>query len=158
MLGCVDVTALPAFGPKASKEKIVANVPLALGLTEQSHFAYLSGMAVEPERRGRGVGRALLRACDEYCGRMRPKPAVIALHVNEDNVNALRLYERYGYVRVQEREVEDTVGKVGQLFARAFTAGTKKKILMYKRVEMVENDDEEDGDARRDGGASDGEA
>ncbi|CEF99200.1 Acyl-CoA N-acyltransferase [Ostreococcus tauri] len=146
VFGCVDVTSLPAFGAKASKEKIVANVPLALGLTEQSYFAYLSGMAVEPERRGRGVGRALLRACDEYCGKMRPKPAVIALHVDEDNVRALRLYERYGYVRVNAREVEDTVGKVGQMFARAFTAGTKKKILMYKRVEMIDDDDDDDGD------------
>ena len=131
VVGCVDLTRLPAYGPKASKETLVQRVPEALGLTEQGHFAYLSGMAVLPECRRRGVGAHLLKACDEYAGRMDPKPAAIALHVDADNEAAIGLYQKYGYAKIIEREVDDAFGRLNRAFVKAFGSG-KKKVLMVR--------------------------
>lgn len=131
VVGCVDLTRLPAYGPKASKETLVQRVPEALGLTEQGHFAYLSGMAVLPECRRRGVGARLLEACDEYAGRMDPKPAAIALHVDADNEAAIGLYRKYGYAKIIEREVDDAFGRLNRAFVKAFGSG-KKKVLMVR--------------------------
>ena len=131
VVGCVDLTRLPAYGPKASKETLLQRVPEALGLTEQGHFAYLSGMAVLPECRRRGVGARLLEACDEYAGRMDPKPAAIALHVDADNEAAIGLYQKYGYAKIIEREVDDAFGRLNRAFVKAFGSG-KKKVLMVR--------------------------
>ena len=131
VVGCVDLTRLPAYGPKASKETLVQRVPEALGLTEQGHFAYLSGMAVLPDCRRRGVGARLLEACDEYAGRMDPKPAAIALHVDADNEAAIGLYQKYGYAKIIEREVDDAFGRLNRAFVKAFGSG-KKKVLMVR--------------------------
>lgn len=132
-LGCADVTALPAFGPRASKEALVARVPMALGLTEQSNFAYVSGMCVDPGHRRRGVGVKLLEACESYARRMTPTPAVIALHVDGDNEAAIALYEGCGYVRVVEREVDDAFGRMSRAFG-SLVGGGAKKLLMHKWI------------------------
>jgi ribosomal protein S18 acetylase RimI-like enzyme len=44
------------------------------------------------EYRGRGIGEALLRACEE-----KIDVPVIRLVVRESNLTAIRLYERFGY-------------------------------------------------------------
>lgn len=57
--------------------------------------------AVDPDRRGRGIGRALmegLAACAEEAG----EPA-LCLSVGERNPVAARLYERVGFVRIGDR-------------------------------------------------------
>ncbi len=57
--------------------------------------AFVAYMAVRPEHRGRGVGRALLeRAEDE--ARRKGTP-YISLMVTEENLAARTLYERAGY-------------------------------------------------------------
>lgn len=57
---------------------------------------FLAYMAVEPERRGRGVGTALLTAAEDEA-RRRGLP-YMALMVTEENQGARRLYERGGYI------------------------------------------------------------
>jgi ribosomal protein S18 acetylase RimI-like enzyme len=88
-------------------------------------------MAVLPECRRRGVGARLLEACDEYAGRMDPKPAAIALHVDADNEAAIGLYQKYGYAKIIEREVDDAFGRLNRAFVKAFGSG-KKKVLMVR--------------------------
>jgi len=131
LCGCADVTALPAFGPRASKEALVARVPIALGLTEQSNFAYLSGMCVSERYRRRGVGMKLLEACETCARKMTPTPAAMALHVDSDNEGAIALYEGCGYVRVVEREVDDAFGRMSRALG-GLVGGGRKKILMSK--------------------------
>ncbi|ABO94344.1 predicted protein [Ostreococcus lucimarinus CCE9901] len=131
LCGCADVTALPAFGPRASKETLVARVPIALGLTEQSNYAYLSGMCVRESHRRRGVGVKLLEACETCARKMTPTPAAMALHVDSDNEGAIALYEGCGYARVIEREVDDAFGRMSRALG-GLVGGKKKKILMSK--------------------------
>jgi RimJ/RimL family protein N-acetyltransferase len=55
-----------------------------------------------PRARGRGVARAMLDACVEYCeaaGYSR-----LLLGVVDDNLPARRLYERYGFVEIGDSE------------------------------------------------------
>ena len=59
--------------------------------------AWIATVAVLPEYRGRGIGAALLRSCEERIPVNR-----IRLCVRPSNDVAIRLYERFGYARVGE--------------------------------------------------------
>jgi ribosomal-protein-alanine N-acetyltransferase len=58
-------------------------------------FSWIATIAVLPQFRQRGIGRALLEACEARL--MTPR---VRLCVRTDNVSAIRLYEQAGYQRV----------------------------------------------------------
>jgi len=59
--------------------------------------AWIATVAVSPEYRGRGIGAALLQACEAQIPVSR-----IRLCVRPSNDVAIRLYEKFGYVKVGE--------------------------------------------------------
>jgi ribosomal-protein-alanine N-acetyltransferase len=60
-------------------------------------IAWVATLAVLPEFRGRGIGAALLQACEAQIPVNR-----IRLCVRPSNDGAIRLYERFGYTQVGE--------------------------------------------------------
>ena len=102
MVGACDLTLLPAGGDKKSKEGLVADVPAQLGLPEDAHFLYLTGMVVPASMRRGGIGDALLRETREIAARLDPKPSCVALHVRRENAPAVGLYAKAGYVSVAD--------------------------------------------------------
>ena len=71
-------------------------VPLPPGWT------WVRAVAVHPSAQGTGVGRALMTYCDT---RTADAPA-LALHTMDFMPSAVRLYERLGYVRVPEWDIQ----------------------------------------------------
>ncbi|HEU4535983.1 MAG TPA: GNAT family N-acetyltransferase [Polyangiaceae bacterium] len=67
-----------------------------LAACERPHYLYIQGLAVDPEARRRGAGRALLRHAILHA-RAR-KAEEIVLHVMPHNRAARALYEREGFV------------------------------------------------------------
>jgi ribosomal-protein-alanine acetyltransferase len=59
--------------------------------------AWIATVAVLPEYRGRGIGSALLKACEEKITVNR-----VRLCVRMSNDVAIRLYEKFGYSKVGE--------------------------------------------------------
>lgn len=59
--------------------------------------AWIATVAVLPEYRGRGIGAALLQACEAHIPVSR-----IRLCVRPSNDIAIRLYEKFGYIKVGE--------------------------------------------------------
>jgi ribosomal protein S18 acetylase RimI-like enzyme len=59
-------------------------------------IAYLQTIEVLPEARGRGVGAALLTRSEEAA--RAAGAARIWLHVDEENADAIRMYQRHGFV------------------------------------------------------------
>lgn len=80
-------------GRRAGFLLLLEDLPDEMTMMPQAFVAY---MAVEPEFRRRGVGRALLAAGEEEA-RRRGLPFV-TLMVSEENAPARELYERCGYV------------------------------------------------------------
>jgi ribosomal protein S18 acetylase RimI-like enzyme len=60
-------------------------------------------LAVDPAAKGRGVGRALVRACIERAEAASAKAVVIL--VRDFAVRAQRLYEHFGFVRTPELDM-----------------------------------------------------
>jgi ribosomal-protein-alanine N-acetyltransferase len=60
-------------------------------------IAWIATIAVLPEYQGQGIGTALLEACEAHILLNR-----IRLCVRPTNDGAIRLYERFGYVRAGE--------------------------------------------------------
>jgi len=58
-------------------------------------YSWIATIGVLPEYRRRGIGRELLRACEE-----KLKTARVKLSVRASNDGAIRLYEQEGYRRV----------------------------------------------------------
>ena len=59
--------------------------------------AWIATLAVLPEYRGRGIGATLLQTCEAHIPVNR-----IRLCVRPSNDAAIRLYERFGYIKVGE--------------------------------------------------------
>jgi ribosomal protein S18 acetylase RimI-like enzyme len=73
------------------------NLVAAALVVRGPHGPLIADVMVDPGRRGRGLGRAVLSAAVRAL-RAR-KESVIALNVTEGNARAIRLYERLGFVR-----------------------------------------------------------
>lgn len=69
------------------------------------HRGWVYYLAVAPERRGSGFGRAMMDACEAWL-RERGSPK-IQFMVRDDNAAALGFYERLGY----ERQAVVTLGR-----------------------------------------------
>lgn len=81
--------------------------------TDNRHCADMIDLLVAEPFRGRGIGSALARACEEAC-RDRGVP-YLGLDVNpEDNPAAKRLYERLGYTAVGELHLDGVYGYVNE--------------------------------------------
>jgi ribosomal protein S18 acetylase RimI-like enzyme len=65
-------------------------------------WAVVRLLAVHPEYRGRGIGRALMEECIRRC--RQAKVAAIGLHTTEAMDIARQMYERMGFVRVPESD------------------------------------------------------
>jgi ribosomal protein S18 acetylase RimI-like enzyme len=66
-------------------------------LPENAHVLHVSGIAVRPDARRRGIAAALMTAAEPFarnCGAVK-----ISLRVLSTNKPAMALYERLGYVR-----------------------------------------------------------
>ncbi len=63
--------------------------------TATSHEAYIERLVVTPEHRHQGMARALLEAAESLSGEFAKE--TVGLHVSDDNLSALRLYEARGY-------------------------------------------------------------
>jgi len=57
--------------------------------------AYIETIEVSPDRRGRGIGRELLRRVESSAAEARA--ASIWLHVDTENLDAIHLYKSQGY-------------------------------------------------------------
>lgn len=73
------------------------------------HRGWVYYLAVHPEHRGRGLGRRMMRCCEDWL-RQRDVPK-IQLMVRDDNVGAVAFYVALGYVRndvaVMGRRLDD---------------------------------------------------
>jgi ribosomal protein S18 acetylase RimI-like enzyme len=66
-----------------------------LAVRKGGKTARLYSLAVDPAQARRGVGRALLQACERYA-RAHGRSA-LRLEVRDDNASAIALYEKMGY-------------------------------------------------------------
>jgi ribosomal-protein-alanine N-acetyltransferase len=70
---------------------------IAGDLRRTQGMVWIATISVLPEYRGRGIGSALLLACEEKMGLPR-----IRLCVRKSNLAAIRLYQRLGYEKYEE--------------------------------------------------------
>lgn len=95
-----------ASGPNPVVLAFSGDRPVAMGglyAPEDSPDAYVWGMWVEPESRGRGVGARLLGVLLDLA-RARADDRTVRLHVTEGNDGARHLYESHGFVATGEWE------------------------------------------------------
>ena len=86
---------------------------------------YLSSMAVQPSSRRQGIGLALLHAAEE-CARGRGAEGVW-MHVERDNVAALGLYQKNGYMKQAATPRHNA-------FTSALKLGQVEPLLLYKEL------------------------
>ena len=75
--------------------------PVIREFFDESKLASVSRLLVDPDARGRGVGRALL---DHVVSETRQLGLLPVLDVGRELVDAIRLYERCGWERMGEAE------------------------------------------------------
>ena len=73
----------------------------------ESTWSYIRMVGVNPAYRGRGIGKQLTQQCIAYARQSGEQ--VIALHTSEFMDSARSLYEKLGFIRVQE--IEPIFGK-----------------------------------------------
>lgn len=97
------------MSPPSRSARLSSPIAVAVGPPRP----YLSDLVVSPRHRRKGVGTALIRACEEACtswGYDR-----MYLKVAEGNVAAQRLYENLGYQVYLPKNDKDEVTLCGVL-------------------------------------------
>jgi ribosomal protein S18 acetylase RimI-like enzyme len=72
------------------------------GAVADAHWPEVRLLAVAPDARGAGVGAALLRECMRRA--RRAGATELGLHTSQSMRAAVRMYERFGFVRVPEHD------------------------------------------------------
>ncbi|KAG2493991.1 hypothetical protein HYH03_007918 [Edaphochlamys debaryana] len=106
-----------------------ADVAAAAGLPPGLSYGLLTGLAVDPPCRRRGVAARLLEHAEAQAAvQLQAHPRVVGLLVARTNVDALRLYLRQGYSEapwVDERwQAEAEKGEIGR----------PRRLLLIKRL------------------------
>lgn len=78
-----------------SLEKIVGTIELSLRTGFNSHYLYISNLAVVESHRRQGIARCLLRQCEQIASKWGYD--TLNLHVLQDNEGAKQLYLQNGY-------------------------------------------------------------
>jgi ribosomal protein S18 acetylase RimI-like enzyme len=99
-----SLSALPARSASSSSEVVAYLIFTATGLV-----CHISKVVVVPEMRRQGLGRALVQAAVEIAKKER-RVGSITLHVDADNVPALRLYSNLGFASEGMLEVSQCFG------------------------------------------------
>lgn len=98
-----------------------------IGPDQFAHVLSDLTVAVDPGQQGRGVGRALFAALFDAARALSPQVTRIELMAREGNIDAIRLYERLGFViegrfaqrvRMPDGRLEDDIA-MGMLLAPA---------------------------------------
>ena len=100
-------------GILAEEEGLVVGCLLGMAVVHELH---LHNLAVHPDYRGKGVGKGLLEAADNYC-RSHDLQRIL-LEVRQDNEIAQRLYLSRGYVAVGTRKGYYGPGRDGSLYTK----------------------------------------
>ncbi|EFJ50524.1 hypothetical protein VOLCADRAFT_103972 [Volvox carteri f. nagariensis] len=111
-------------------ETAPADVVAATGATQGSQYGLLTGLAVAPAYRRRGVASELLAAAAAAATARLPAPALLTLLVARTNKPALRLYERQGY-----QEAASWVDARWQAEAERGRVGKPRRLLLVKRLQ-----------------------
>ncbi len=67
---------------------------------ERKSFFYLNRLAILPSEQGMGYAKATMKFIDNYA--IKNNYDVIRLTVYENNINAIKLYEKNGFKRIEE--------------------------------------------------------
>lgn len=98
---------------------------------------YIASLAVQERARGRGVGEALVRACEDAA--LASGQRSVQIQVESTNDVALRLYARLGYRVVNmDSRAKKLVGDV--LFGRSVTI---TKLTLEKRLAFIDTPGQE---------------
>jgi ribosomal-protein-alanine N-acetyltransferase len=83
-------------------------------------IAYIQTIEVTPERRGRGIGRELLRLIESAA--QSAGAQIIWLHVDAENTSAIHLYEMHGYGREGREGNFYPRGRAALVYAKPLSA------------------------------------
>lgn len=83
----------------AEEDKVIAFLSVEVH-HEAKEFIYLDDLSVAEPYRGQGIGTALIRQAEEYAKSISIPN--IVLHVEKNNLQAMRLYERLGFKRERD--------------------------------------------------------
>ncbi len=83
-------------------------------------------LAVAPEVRGQGVGRALLDECIRRA--RRAGAAALGLHTEDIMEVAMRMYERSGFVRVPETDFSPAAGVLVKGYCLSLGQSTREQV------------------------------
>jgi ribosomal protein S18 acetylase RimI-like enzyme len=108
----------------AADDEAMCGFALVEWAREAEVVAYIQTVEVMPERRGQGVGSELLRLLENSAS--TAGAALMWLHVDAENMAAIRVYEARGYVR-QGRE-EDYYGRNRAALIYAKPLGADKAV------------------------------
>ena len=93
-----------------------------LALRKGARTARLYSIAVDAEAARRGIGRALLNACEAYAAAQGRR--ALRLEVRADNRPAIALYERLGYIKFGHYDSYYADGATALRFEKPLTGAT----------------------------------
>ncbi len=73
-----------------------------LGIEALTKNAWLLSLGVSTEHQGKGIGRALTKACDDFC--ISTSMDRCRLTVEPDNVSAISLYRDFGFTELEHKK------------------------------------------------------
>uniref|UniRef100_A0A914QRS9 N-terminal methionine N(alpha)-acetyltransferase NatE n=1 Tax=Panagrolaimus davidi TaxID=227884 RepID=A0A914QRS9_9BILA len=91
--------ALPNYTEDESRVPLYSEPEKALIKRFNSRIAYISTIAVHPSSMRKGFGTILINSLIDACLNWNPKAEAIFLHVKSDNTQAMKFYEKIGFVQ-----------------------------------------------------------